>query len=72
MWTWRLDKEKVLKIDKEKGNQLKTKAEELYNIAKEKGTPVLQKAADEVRSKTIEAVEEVLKKLKESEKKSEK
>ena len=67
-----LDKEKVLKIAKEKGNKLKQKAEELYAVAKEKGTPVLQKAANEVRSKTIDAVEEVLKKLKESEKKNEK
>ena len=40
-----LDKEKVLKIAKEKGNQLKEKSIELYNLAVEKGTPVLQKAA---------------------------
>lgn len=64
-----LDKEKVLKVAKEKGNQLKTKATELYDLAVEKGTPVLQKAADEVRQKTIDAVEEILKKLKDSEKK---
>lgn len=63
-----LDKEKVLKIAKEKGNQLKEKANELYNLAIEKGTPVLEKAADEVRQKTIEVVEEVLKKLKKEEK----
>ena len=67
-----LDKEKVLKIAKEKGNQLKIKAEEIYNLALEKGTPVVQKAADEVRLKTIDVVEEVLKKLKNEEKKSEK
>lgn len=59
-----LDKEKVLKIAKEKGNALKDKAEEIYNLAIEKGTPVVQKAADEVRLKTIDVVEEVLKKLK--------
>lgn len=63
-----LDKEKVIKIAKEKGKQLKTKAEELYNLAVEKGTPVLQKAADDVRQKTIEAVEEILKKLKDNDK----
>ena len=63
-----LDKEKVAKIAKEKAKQLKTKAEELYALAKEKGTPVLQKAADEVRQKTIVAVEEILKKLKDTDK----
>lgn len=59
-----LDKEKALKIAKEKGNQLKEKAEDIYNVAKEKGTPVLQKAAAEVKQKTIDVVEEVLRKLK--------
>ena len=67
-----LDKEKALKIAKEKGKQLKIKAEEIYNFALEKGTPVVQKAADEVRNKTIEVVEEVLKRLKEENKKAEK
>ncbi len=64
-----LDKEKVLKIAKEKGAQLKNKAVELYNLAIEKGTPVLQKAAQDVKDKTIEAVEEILKKLKDEDKK---
>ena len=59
-----LDKEKALKIAKEKGNQLKEKAEDIYNVAKEKGTPVLQKAAADVKQKTIDVVEEVLRKLK--------
>lgn len=64
-----LDKEKVLKIAKEKGAQLKIKAEELYALALEKGTPVIEKAASEVKQKTIEVVEEVLKKLKDEDKK---
>jgi len=63
-----LDKEKALKIAKEKGNQLKEKAEDIYNIAKEKGTPVLQKAAADVKQKTIDVVEEVLRKLKNEDK----
>ena len=63
-----LDKEKAFKIAKEKGNQLKEKANDIYNLALEKGTPVLQKAADEVKQKTIEVVEDVLKKLKEDKK----
>ena len=65
-----LDKEKVLKIAKEKGTKLKVKAEELYALALEKGTPVIEKAASEVKQKTIEVVEEVLKKLKDDERKS--
>ena len=63
-----LDKEKVLKIAKEKGNALKKKSEELVNLAIEKGTPVLQKAAEEVREKTIAVVKEVLKKKKKKDK----
>ena len=59
-----LDKEKALKIAKEKGNQLKEKAEDIYNVAKEKGTPIIQKAAADVKQKTIDVVEEVLRKLK--------
>jgi len=58
-----LDKEKVLKIAKKKGEQLKKKAEELWQLAKEKGTPVLESAANDVREKTIEVVKEVLEKL---------
>ena len=63
-----LDKEKVLKIAKEKGNALKKKSEELVNLAIEKGTPVLQKAAEEVREKTIIVVKEVLNKLEKKDK----
>lgn len=63
-----LDKEKVLKIAKEKGKALKEKSEELVSLAVEKGTPILQKAAEEVREKTIEVVKEVLNKLEKKEK----
>lgn len=58
-----LDKEKALKIAKEKGAALKKKSEELVELAIAKGTPVLQKATEEVRQKTIEVVKEVLNKL---------
>lgn len=58
-----LDKEKALKIAKEKGAALKKKSEELVELAVAKGTPVLQKATEEVRQKTIEVVKEVLNKL---------
>lgn len=58
-----LDKEKVKKIAKEKAEDLKTKAEELVDLAKAKGTPILEKAANEVREKAINVTKEVLKKL---------
>lgn len=65
-----LDREKVLKIAKQKGNDIKNKCEELVQLAKDKGTPILEKAADEVREKAIEVVKEVLEKLESTDKKS--
>ena len=58
-----LDKEKVLKIAQEKAETLKKKANELVELAKEKGTPVLEKVADDVRLKAIDVTKDVLKKL---------
>ena len=58
-----LDKEKVLQIAKEKAEALKGKTEELLALAKEKGTPVLERTADEIRQKAIDVTKEVLKKL---------
>ena len=58
-----LDKEKALKIAKQKAADIKKKSEELVELAVAKGTPVLQKATEEVRQKTIEVVKEVLNKL---------
>ena len=63
-----LDKEKALKIAKKKAADIKEKSEELVNLAVEKGTPVLQKAADEVWQKAIVVVKEVLKRLEKEEK----
>ena len=62
-----LDKEKALAIAKKKGNELKEKAEDLVEYAKEKGTPVLEKAAQEVRQKAIMVTKEVLKRLEDEE-----
>ena len=61
-----LDKEKVMDIAKEKGEQIKKKADELVSLAVEKGTPVLEKAADDMREQAIKVVKEVLKKLEKS------
>ena len=63
-----LDKEKALKIAKEKAQIIQKKAEELVDYAIEKGTPVLEKAANSVREKAIVATKEVLKKLEEADK----
>lgn len=64
-----LDKEKVLEIAKEKAAQLKDKAQELVDLAIDKGTPMLRDAAEEVRLKAIDVTKDVLKKLEKGEKK---
>ena len=58
-----LDKEKVLAIAKEKSNEIKTKCQDLVDLAINKGTPVLQDAAIEVRDKTIDVMRDMIKKL---------
>ena len=60
-----LDKEKVKKIAVEKAEVLKAKSEELVVYAKEKGTPVLEKTARELKRKTASVLKEVLSKLEE-------
>lgn len=63
-----LDKEKVLQIARDKVEVLKQKTLELVELAKEKGTPVLEGAASDVRQKAIDVTKDVLKKLEASEK----
>ena len=58
-----LDKEKVLKIAKKKAKDIQDMAAELVDYAVEKGTPVLESAAEAVRTKAIDVTKEVLKKL---------
>lgn len=58
-----LDKEKVLKIAKKKAKDIQDMAAELVDYAVEKGTPVLESAAEAVRGKAIDVTKEVLKKL---------
>ena len=58
-----LDKEKVKEIALDKANKIKTKAEELYKLAIEKSTPVVEKATDEVRKQALKVVKEIEKKL---------
>ena len=45
---------------KEKAKMIQIKAEELYNMAVEKGTPVFEKAADDVRKKTVEVLNKAI------------
>jgi len=59
-----LDKEKVLKTAKKKASELKEKASELVELAKEKGTPVLEGIANDLKDKTISVAEDVIKKIK--------
>ncbi|HOP65652.1 MAG TPA: YtxH domain-containing protein [Bacilli bacterium] len=65
-----LDKEKVLKIAKKKSREIIKKANELVDLAVEKGTPVVQKVAEEARAKTIEVLEDIIFKLEKKEAKT--
>ena len=67
-----LDKEKAIEIAKEKGAQLKVKAQELYDLAVEKGTPVLKKTANDILDSVIKVSKETQKKLSKEDKKEEK
>ncbi len=58
-----LDGEKVLEFAKDKGRKIAKKADELVKYAVAKGTPVVQKLAEDIRVKTIEVLEETIKKL---------
>lgn len=58
-----LDKEKALEIAKEKGAALKAKAQELVDLAVEKGTPVLKKTANDILENVIKVSKETQKKL---------
>ena len=58
-----LDKEKVLEIAKTKSAELKVKAQELVDLAVEKGTPVLRRTANDVLDNVIKVSKETQKKL---------
>lgn len=64
-----LDKEKVKAAAVKKANEIKAKAEDLYKYAIEKGTPVVEKAADDVRRQALKVVKDVESKLEEKPKK---
>lgn len=58
-----LDKEKVLKVAKKKAKEIENSTKKLVQYAVDKGTPVLEEAANAVREKAIDVTKEVLKKL---------
>lgn len=60
-----LDKETVLKLAKEKGELLKEKANDLVLLSKEKGTPILEGIANDLKDKTISVAKSVIDKLEE-------
>ena len=60
-----LDKEKAKEIALKQAKKIKEKAEDLYKYAIEKGTPVVEKAADEVRRQALKVVKEIQAKLEE-------
>ena len=61
------EKEKVEKIAKKKAKELQRKAEDLVDLAKEKGTPVLEGIADDLKHKVICVCTEVINKLEKGE-----
>lgn len=63
-----LDKEKVLKAAKKKAKEIETSTKKLVQYAIDKGTPVLEDAANAVREKAIDVTKEVLNKLESKEK----
>lgn len=63
-----LDKEKVLEIAKEKCNDLKIKTQELVELAKDKGTPVLRETAKDLLETVVKVSKETIKKLDNAEK----
>ena len=63
-----LNKEKALAEAKKQAKKLQAKAEELVEYAIEKGTPVIEKSANAVREKVIEASQQVIDKLSEESK----
>lgn len=58
-----LDKETAKQLIVDKSNEVKIKAQELVDLAIEKGTPVVEKAAKEVKSKTAEILKNTADKL---------
>lgn len=66
----KLDKETVAAAVKSGAAKIKRKADELVNYAVEKGTPVIEAAAREVKASTVKTLESITAKLKDDEPKN--
>ena len=64
-----LDKETAKQLIIDKSNEAKIKAQELVDLAVEKGTPVVEKTAKQVKTKTAELLKTTASKLEEEPKK---
>ena len=62
-----LDKEKALDMAKKGAKVVEKKANELYETAKDKATPVVEKAVKEVKATAVKAAKEVVERLEEEE-----
>lgn len=62
-----LDKEKALDMAKKGAKVVEKKANELYEAAKDKATPVVEKAVKEVKATAVKAAKEVVERLEEEE-----
>lgn len=60
-----LDKETAVSLIKDKAAEAKIKAQELVDLAVKKGTPVVEKAAKDVKAKTAEVLKNTAEKLEE-------
>ena len=58
-----LDKETAIEIIKEKSAAIMKKADELIETAKKKSAPFIEKAANEIKSKTVVILKSALEKL---------
>lgn len=63
-----LDKEKVIEIAKIKAEEIKKKSEEIYKEAVKRGKPVVEKAAKDLKVKTVEVLKDIITKLETDEK----
>ncbi len=67
-----LDKETAKQLIIDKSNEVKIKAQELVDLAVEKGTPIVEKTAKQVKAKTAEFLKSTANKLEEPKTKSSK
>lgn len=65
-----LNKETAIEMIKEKGQALLKKADDLIDIAKEKSTPVVEKAANEIKDKTVTILKSAIDKIEKNEQKT--